>query len=592
MGAGPLAGCRVLELAGLGPGPFAAMLLADLGAEVVRVDRPGSGGLFAGMERTDLLNRGKKSVVLDLKDPGGARIALDLAGRADVLIEGYRPGVAERLGIGPAECLARNPRLVYGRMTGWGQDGPLAQLAGHDIAYIAVTGALHAIGTAGGPPQIPLNLLGDFGGGGTYLVIGILAALNEVHRSGRGQVVDAAIVDGAAHLLAMAHSMLAAGGWSDERGVNLLDGGAPYYSVYETSDGRYMAVGALERKFYVELLARLGLDADPAFQNDRTRWPELRKRIATAFAERTQASWSEVFGESDACVAPVVSLREAAAHPHMRARGSIIERDGVMQPAPAPRFSLTPAALGTPPPVPGQDTDEVLAAWGVRGSEAGTVAVDHVVPDRRSALAELAAELRTLIDLTVRNEVPTDVLRDIAHRLREQAPALREQSRKATELASVDDLRGGIRMFNPATGIGNPIAPPMRIKAGADGAEGRCTLSPVYEGPPMHGHGGISAMLLDQVLGHAAAAAGNPGVTTDLAIRYRRPVPLDVPLRIWARVIETEGRRTSVVGGITTVDEPDDVLVKANARFLRLRPDQAERMFGGSDLVNPDAAHD
>jgi alpha-methylacyl-CoA racemase len=260
VGEGPLSGCRVLELAGLGPGPFAGMMLADLGAEVVRVDRPGGSGFFPGMERADLFNRGKKSVLLDLKDPVAVRSLLTMAERADVLIEGYRPGVAERLGVGPGDCLARNPRLVYGRMTGWGQEGPLAQLAGHDIAYIALTGALHAIGAAGGPPQIPVNLLGDFGGGGNYLVIGILAALNEVRRSGRGQVVDAAIVDGTAHLLAGMHTMLATGVWSDERGVNLLDGGAPFYAVYETADSRHMAVGALEPKFYRELLAKLAID--------------------------------------------------------------------------------------------------------------------------------------------------------------------------------------------------------------------------------------------------------------------------------------------------------------------------------------------
>jgi alpha-methylacyl-CoA racemase len=422
----------VLELAGLGPAPFAAMMLADLGAEVVRIDRQGSGGMFAGLEPFDLLNRGKKSVLLDLKRPEAVRTALAMAERADVLIEGYRPGVAERLGIGPADCLARNPRLVYGRMTGWGQDGPLAQLAGHDIAYIAITGALHAIGAAGGPPQIPMNIVGDFGGGGNYLVIGVLAALVEVRRSGRGQVVDAAIVDGTAHLLAMAHSMLASGTWSDERGVNLLDGGAPFYSVYETSDGRHMAVGALERKFYAELVAKLGIDADPAHQYDRARWPALRTRIAAAFAKRPQAEWTELFADSDACVAPVLSLREAAEHPQIKARGSIVQRDGIMQPGPAPRFSLTPTALSTPPPVPGQDTEEVLAAWGARPAEP----VTDELADRRAAVAELGAELRALADLAVRTEVPAAVLRQAAQRLRELAPALRERTRPTAQPAS------------------------------------------------------------------------------------------------------------------------------------------------------------
>lgn len=369
MADGPLSGCRVLELAGIGPGPFAGMTLADLGAEVVRVDRPGGSGLFPGFEHVDVLNRGKKSVLLDLKRSDAVRAVLDMAARADILIEGYRPGVAERLGLGPDDCLARNPRLVYGRMTGWGQDGPLARLAGHDIGYIALTGALHAVGSAGGPPQIPLNLVGDFGGGGTYLVIGVLAALREAERTGRGQVVDAAIVDGTAHLLAGTHMLLATGTWQDERGVNLLDGGAPFYAVYETSDGRHMAVGALEPKFYAELLAVLGLDEDPAAQHDRTGWPRLRERLAAAFASRTQDEWTKAFSASNACVAPVLSLREASDHPHIRARGTLVERDGVLQPAPAPRFSATPTALGSPPPVPGRHTADVLESWEVEDAE-------------------------------------------------------------------------------------------------------------------------------------------------------------------------------------------------------------------------------
>lgn len=585
MGNGPLSGCRVLELAGLGPAPFAGMLLADLGADVIRVDRPGSA---AGADRTDLLNRGKRSVLLDLKDPAGVSVALSMAERADVFIEGYRPGVAERLGVGPGDCLARNPRLVYGRMTGWGQDGPMAQLAGHDIAYIAITGALHAIGAAGGPPQIPLNLLGDFGGGSTYLVIGVLAALNEVHRTGRGQVVDAAIVDGTAHLLALAHSMLATGTWSDQRGVNLLDGGAPYYSVYETSDGKYMAVGALEHRFYTELLARLGIDEDPAVRNDQSRWPVLRKRLAAAFATRTRAEWTEVFDGSDACVAPVLSLREAAGHPQMKARGSLIERDGVLQPAPAPRFSRTPAALSTPPHVPGQDTQEALASWGV--SAAGPA---DELADRRAAVAELGAELRALTELATSTEVPASVLLQTARRLRELAPALRERTRGICEPASVDDLMHGVRMFNPVTGEGNAIAPPMPIEYHDGGAEGRCTLGLAHEGPPTYVHGGVSAMLLDQVLGHAAAASGKPGVTADLTIRYRRPVPLGVPLRVWAQVTENAGRRTSVTGGISTVAEPEVQLVEADGRFITLRPDQARRLFSRSAAApSPDIAHD
>ncbi|MGC9670700.1 CaiB/BaiF CoA transferase family protein [Planosporangium sp. 12N6] len=370
MSSGPLSGVKVLELAGIGPGPFAGMMLADLGAEVVRVDRPGGSGFFPGAEHLDVLNRGKKSILVDLKQPAAVETVLAMVTQADVLIEGYRPGVAERLGLGPEACHARNPRLVYGRMTGWGQDGPMAQLAGHDIGYIALTGALHAIGAAGGPPQIPLNLVGDFGGGGNYLVIGVLAALREAERSGRGQVVDAAIVDGTAHLLAGTHMMLATGAWTDERGVNLLDGGAPFYAVYETADGRHMAVGALEPKFYAELLAKLGLDEDPHRQHDRALWPALRERIAAAFGGRSQAEWSAVFADSDACVAPVVSLREAAHHPHIKARGSIVEYDGMLQPAPAPRFSATPTALGTPPPAPGRHTREILRDWGVENAAA------------------------------------------------------------------------------------------------------------------------------------------------------------------------------------------------------------------------------
>ena len=389
---GPLSGCRVVELAGIGPGPFAGMILADLGAEVVRVDRPAAGERPRA-EKFDVLGRGKKSVVLDLKRPEAVAAVLDLVASADALIEGYRPGVAERLGLGPAQCLARNPRLVYGRMTGWGQDGPMAQQAGHDIAYIALTGALHAIGEQGGPPQIPLNLLGDFGGGSTYLVIGLLAALWAVRGGAPGQVVDAAIVDGAAHLLAMTHGMLAAGAWADERGVNVLDGGAPFYAVYAAADGRHMAAGALEPKFYAEFLARLGLDEDPARQHDRPGWAALRGRIADAFATRTQAEWTRVFAGSDACVAPVLSLREAADHPHLAARGTFVTRDGVLQPAPAPRFSATQAAPVAPPPAPGQDDPAAIAARWRAEAAASEAAPGHPArrpDDRPSHSARLA----------------------------------------------------------------------------------------------------------------------------------------------------------------------------------------------------------
>ena len=362
---GPLQGLRVVELAGIGPGPFAAMLLADLGADVLRIDRPGATPMF-GTSDVDLLNRGRRSVAVDLKHPQGAETVLALVERADVLLEGFRPGVAERLGLGPDACLARNPRLVYGRMTGWGQEGPLARTAGHDIGYIAVTGALHAIGRAGGPPQVPVNLLGDFGGGAMYLVVGVLAALLESRASGCGQVVDAAIVDGTAHLSTMLLGMLAGGVWQDRRGVNLLDTGVPWYDVYETADGGHLAVGALEPQFYAQLLDRLGLTdvAPPRDEPDR-----LRRLLTETFRTRTRDEWTAVFEGSDACVAPVLSYAEAREHPHLRARGTYVESHGVVQPAPAPRFSRTPGALDRPPPEPGQHTREALTDWGVAGVE-------------------------------------------------------------------------------------------------------------------------------------------------------------------------------------------------------------------------------
>ncbi|MYW14740.1 CoA transferase [Streptomyces sp. SID486] len=361
---GPLSGVRVVELAGIGPGPFAAMLLADLGADVVRVDRPGGVGL--GIDPAcDVTNRNKRSLVVDLKAPEGSERVLDLAERADILVEGYRPGVAERLGVGPRECHARNPRLVYGRMTGWGQDGPLADRAGHDVAYIALTGTLGMIGRPDEPPAVPANLLGDYAGGSLYLVVGVLAALHHARATGTGQVVDAAIVDGTAHLSSMIHGMLAAGGWQDKRAANLLDGGCPYYGTYETADGGYMAVGALEAKFYAEFLRLLGLDGLASARTDRTRWGELRERVAAAFKARTRAEWTAVFDGSDACVAPVLSLREAPDHPHLAARGTFTEHEGITQPAPAPRFSATPATLRTGPARPGADTAAVVRDWGL-----------------------------------------------------------------------------------------------------------------------------------------------------------------------------------------------------------------------------------
>ncbi|WP_306338509.1 CaiB/BaiF CoA-transferase family protein [Streptomyces sp. KL118A] len=374
---GPLAGVRVVELAGIGPGPFAAMLLADLGADVVRVDRPDGGGLAINPEY-DVTNRNKRSVVIDLKADDGAARVLDLVERADVLIEGYRPGVAERLGVGPDACRARNPKLVYGRMTGWGQEGPLARRAGHDIAYIAITGTLGMIGNPDEPPAIPANLVGDYAGGSLYLVVGILAALHHAREHGAGQVVDAAIVDGAAHLSTMIHGMLAAGGWQDRRGANLLDGGCPFYGTYETADGGYMAVGSLEQQFYDEFIALLGLaDAAPA-RKDLARWGELRDAVAARFKERTRDEWTAVFEGSDACVAPVLSLREAPGHPHLAARGTFTDHGGITQPAPAPRFSATPTQVRSGPAQPGADTADVARDWDVPAlARPSTAEEDH-----------------------------------------------------------------------------------------------------------------------------------------------------------------------------------------------------------------------
>jgi alpha-methylacyl-CoA racemase len=363
---GPLAGVRVVELAGIGPGPFCAMLLADLGAEVLRVDRPAA----ARPGWPTVLARGRRSVAVDLKHPDGARVVLDLVASADALVEGFRPGVAERLGIGPDACLARNPRLVYGRVTGWGQEGPWRLAAGHDIDYVALAGALHPVGQAGGPPVPPLNLVGDFGGGGMLLALGVVAALLETGRSGTGQVVDAAMVDGAALLTTQFHELLAAGLWREERGANLLDGGAPFYGVYETADGRHLAVGAMEPQFYAELLRRLGLDAgDLPGQLDRDGWPLLRERLAALFRTRTREEWCELLAGTDACVAPVLELGEAPAHPHNRARGTFVDVGGVVQPGPAPRFSRTPCDPPSPAALPGEHTDQALADWGVAPDE-------------------------------------------------------------------------------------------------------------------------------------------------------------------------------------------------------------------------------
>lgn len=359
--AGPLNGLRVVELAGIGPGPHAAMILADLGADVVRIDRPSSGSAGGN---TDHMLRGRRSVTADLKSTEGRDLVLRLVAKADVLVEGYRPGVAERLGLGPQDCHAVNPGLVYGRMTGWGQDGPLAQRAGHDINYISLTGALHAIGRRDERPVPPLNLVGDFGGGSMLLLTGVLSALWERERSGQGQVIDAAMVDGTSVLLQMMWSMHAQGMWVDERSSNLLDGGAPFYDTYTCQDGRHVAVGAIEPQFYHELLTGMGLQSEelPA-QYDRSGWPDLRARFAEVFLTRTRDEWAEIFADVDACLTPVLAPDEVADNPHLAARETMIDIDGATQPAPAPRFSRTSPATPTPPTEPGSDTDAVLADW-------------------------------------------------------------------------------------------------------------------------------------------------------------------------------------------------------------------------------------
>ncbi|WP_284454642.1 CaiB/BaiF CoA transferase family protein [Actinomadura madurae] len=336
---GPLAGVRVVELAGIGPGPFGAMVLADLGAEVVRIDRPG--GHPAAWGRVKAFGRGKRPLEIDLKSAAGVAEVLELVAGSDALIEGYRPGTAERLGLGPAECLARNPALVYGRMTGWGQEGPYSATAGHDINFLAVSGVLHAIGREGERPVPPLNLLGDFGGGGMLLALGLVSALFAARRDGRGQVVDAAILDGTALLGTVIHDFLTEGGWADRAGVNLLDGGAPFYDTYTCADGRFVAVGALEPAFYAALVERLGLQGEvaPAGRHlDPGNWPTIRARLTETFATRTRDEWAAFFADGDCCVSPVLSLREAPADAHNRARGVFRERDGRTEPAPAPRF--------------------------------------------------------------------------------------------------------------------------------------------------------------------------------------------------------------------------------------------------------------
>jgi alpha-methylacyl-CoA racemase len=371
---GPLEGVRVVELAGIGPCPFAAMLLADMGADVLRVDRASAvlAGGDDGGSSWDLLNRGKRSVGVDLKNEAGRDLVLELAARADVLVEGFRPGVAERLGVGPEPCADRNPRLVYGRMTGWGQDGPLAGDVGHDIDYIAIAGVLGAIGRAGERPLPPINLIGDFGGGGMLLAFGVVCALLERERSGQGQVVDAAMVDGAALLSAMVWAFRGLGLWSDTRGTNLLDTGAPFYEVYETADGKHVAVGAIEPPFYAALLEVLGLDPDELpGQMDKDSWPEMKDRFATVIVARTRDEWVERAAGTEACLAPVLAMGEAAVHEHNVARSTFVDVGGRVQPAGAPRFARTPAATPGVPCWPGQGGDEALAEWGIDAATVG-----------------------------------------------------------------------------------------------------------------------------------------------------------------------------------------------------------------------------
>jgi alpha-methylacyl-CoA racemase len=374
---GPLHGVRVVELAGIGPGPFAAMMLADLGADVVRVDRVGDVvPAHFGTPHPDLLNRGRRSIGVDLKTPGGVRVVLDLVRDSDVLLEGFRPGVAERLGVGPAQCHEINPKLVYGRMTGWGQDGPLATVAGHDIDYLALTGALHAIGPAGAPPVPPLNLLGDFGGGGMMLALGVVCAL---FAGGPGQVVDAAIVDGVSVLATGVLGLRNLGLWGGPRGGNLLDGGAPFYGTYECADGKYLAVGALEPRFYDELVRLTGAEPTPGDRFDPARWPADRADWARLLRTRTRDEWCALLESSDACVAPVLDWSEASRHPHLAARQTYVEYEGVTQPAPAPRFSRTPGAIRRPPPQPGEHTDEILRGIGLTADHVAQLRADGAV---------------------------------------------------------------------------------------------------------------------------------------------------------------------------------------------------------------------
>src|SRR5688500_529760 len=366
---GPLKGYRIIEIAGIGPGPFACMMLADLGADVIRLERPTGPRGLEGVP-ANVLNRSRRSVGIDLKHPDAIELTLRLVEGSDALVEGFRPGVAERLGIGPDECLARNPRLVYGRMTGWGQDGPYASMAGHDINYIALAGALAHFGRPGEKPVPPINLVGDFGGGGMLLAFGVVCGLLEAKSSGQGQVIDASMVDGSATLMAMIHGMRAMGLWNLEKGTNIIDGGAHFYDAYETADGKYISIGSIEPQFYAELLRLTGLDHEELpHQMDREQWPALKERVAGIIKQKTRDEWCTLMEGTDVCFAPVLTMDEAPSHPHNQARGTFVEVGGVAQPAPSPRFSRTPGAISRPPSAPGADTDEALADWGLADDE-------------------------------------------------------------------------------------------------------------------------------------------------------------------------------------------------------------------------------
>ena len=376
---GPLDGMKIVELAGIGPTPFAGMMLADAGADIIRIDRVDSSSTQA-IGHSDLLNRGRRSVAVDLKRPDGVELVLDLVKEADGFMEGFRPGVTERLGLGPKECFVINPRLVYGRMTGWGQEGPLAMSVGHDINYIAVAGALGSIGRVGMHPVPPVNMLGDFGGGGMLLAFGMSAGFVHAQRTGEGQVIDAAMVDGTALLTTMIHGMRLQGTWTDERGTNLLDSGAHFYEVYETSDGGFMAVGAIEGRFYAELIRLLGLnDEQLPEQMDRVTWPEMKNTFSRIFLNKSRSEWEEIFSGSDACVTPVLPIKQSIDHPHLLERGTLIEIEGVKQPAPAPRFQSTPGSVRRPPPSPGEGGDEALIEWSIDKKRIASLRVASVI---------------------------------------------------------------------------------------------------------------------------------------------------------------------------------------------------------------------